>query len=126
MTQRTSRADRLTMPLARDAIRILAEARGGCIRPIQLRRTNLDTGQVDQQVIPCGPPSKPPARPAPNEAGTCALSNAATAGTSRTNPNRNRPTPTSRRSTGSPCAPKRRSAATRPKHAATTRPGSMS
>jgi hypothetical protein len=32
MTQRTSRADRLTMPLARDAIRILAEARDGCIR----------------------------------------------------------------------------------------------
>ena len=24
------------------------------IRPVQLRRTNLDTGQVDQQIIPCG------------------------------------------------------------------------
>jgi hypothetical protein len=54
MTQRTSRADRLTMPLARDAIRVLADARDGCIRPVQLRRTNLDTGQVDQQIIPCG------------------------------------------------------------------------
>jgi hypothetical protein len=28
--------------------------RGGCLRPVQLRRTNLDTGQVDQQIIPCG------------------------------------------------------------------------
>jgi hypothetical protein len=54
MTGRTSRAERLTMPLARDAIRVLAEARGGCLRPVQLRRTNLDTGQVDQQIIPCG------------------------------------------------------------------------
>src|ERR1035441_10999222 len=50
----TSRAERLTMPLARDAIRGLAEARGGCLRPVQLRRTNLDTGQVEQQIIPCG------------------------------------------------------------------------
>jgi hypothetical protein len=54
MTERTSRAERLTMPLARDAIRVLAEARGGCLRPVQLRRTSLDTGQVDQQIIPCG------------------------------------------------------------------------
>src|ERR1039458_8742029 len=54
MTGRTSRAERLTMPLARDAIRVLADARGGCIRPVQLRRTNLDTGQADQQIIPCG------------------------------------------------------------------------
>ena len=53
MTQRTSRADRLTMPLSRTAIRTLAEAGGGCIRPVQLRRTNLDTWQVDQQIIPC-------------------------------------------------------------------------
>ena len=54
MTQRTTRADRLQMPLARDAIRVLAEARGGCIRPVQLRRTDLTTGEVDQQIIPCG------------------------------------------------------------------------
>ncbi len=54
MTDRTTRAERLAMPLARDAIRIMAEASGGCIRPVQLRRTNADTGQVDQQIIPCG------------------------------------------------------------------------
>ena len=54
MTGRTSRASRLTMPLARGAIRVLAEARGGCVRPVQLRRANLDTGQVDQQIIARG------------------------------------------------------------------------
>ena len=54
MTERTTRADRLKMPLARDAIRIMTEASGGCIRPVQLRRTNVDTGEVTQQVIPCG------------------------------------------------------------------------
>ena len=126
MTGPTSRAERLTMPLARDAIRVLAEARGGCIRPVQLRRTNLDTGQVDQQIIPCGSTLKRPARPAPRGPGTCAPSNAATAGTSRTNPTPGRPNPTRLRSTGSPCVPRRRSAATKPKPAATTRPGSMS
>ena len=54
MTERTTRAERLAMPLARDAIRQLTEARGGCTRPVQLRRTNTDTGQVDQVLIPCG------------------------------------------------------------------------
>jgi hypothetical protein len=54
MTDRTTRAERLAMPLARDAIRIVAEASGGCIRPVQLRRTNADTGEVTQQIIPCG------------------------------------------------------------------------
>jgi hypothetical protein len=54
MTDRTTRAERLAMPLATSAIRMLAEASGGCIRPVQLRRTNAVTGQVDQQIIPCG------------------------------------------------------------------------
>ena len=54
MTGRTTRAERIAMPLARDAIRQLTEARGGCTRPVQLRRTDTDTGQVDQVLIPCG------------------------------------------------------------------------
>jgi hypothetical protein len=54
MTDRTTRAERLAMPLARDAIRMLTEASDGCIRPVQLRRTSTDTGEVTQQVIPCG------------------------------------------------------------------------
>ena len=42
------------MPLARQVVRDLAVEHGACIRPVQLRRTNLDTGQVDQVLVPCG------------------------------------------------------------------------
>jgi hypothetical protein len=42
------------MPLARSALREVTEAAGGCTRPIQMRRTNLATSQVDHQMIPCG------------------------------------------------------------------------
>jgi hypothetical protein len=54
MTPRTTRAQRLAMPLARDVVRDLAAEHGGCIRPVQLRRTDLDTGRVEQVLIPCG------------------------------------------------------------------------
>ena len=40
------------MPLARDVVRDLAVEHGACIRPVQLRRTNLDTGEVDQVLVP--------------------------------------------------------------------------
>src|SRR5215469_3132869 len=54
MTARTTRAERMAQPRAADAVRMLAEASGGCIRPVQLRRTNLDTGQTEQVIVPCG------------------------------------------------------------------------
>jgi hypothetical protein len=54
MTPRTTRAQRLAMPLARDVVRNLAAEHGGCIRPVQLRRTDLDTGRVEQVLVPCG------------------------------------------------------------------------
>ena len=53
-TTRTTRAERMAMPLARQVVRDLAVEHGACIRPVQLRRTNLDTGQVDQVLVPCG------------------------------------------------------------------------
>ena len=49
-----SRAQRLAMPLARDVVRQIAEDHGACIRPVQLRRTDLDTGRVEQVLVPCG------------------------------------------------------------------------
>jgi len=49
-----SRAERLTLPLARSAIRDLTLAAGGCIRPVQMRRTSTVTGETDYQMIPCG------------------------------------------------------------------------
>ena len=54
VTGRTTRAQRMAMPLAREVVRDLAVEHGACIRPIQLRRTNLDTGAVDQVLVPCG------------------------------------------------------------------------
>jgi hypothetical protein len=42
------------MPLARDVVIGLAVEHGACIRPVQLRRTNLHTGQVDHVLVPCG------------------------------------------------------------------------
>ena len=54
MTGTSTRAERMTMPLARDSIRKIAEASGGCLRPVQLRRTDTVTGQCETIMIPCG------------------------------------------------------------------------
>jgi hypothetical protein len=54
MTETSTRAQRLATPLARDAIRKIAEASGGCLRPVQLRRTDTETGQISHVMVPCG------------------------------------------------------------------------
>jgi hypothetical protein len=54
MTTTSTRAERMTMPLARDSIRKIAEASGGCLRPVQLRRTDTVTGKSETIMIPCG------------------------------------------------------------------------
>ena len=51
---KTTRAQRMAMPLARQVVQDLAVEHGACIRPIQLRRTNLDTGETDTVLVPCG------------------------------------------------------------------------
>lgn len=42
------------MPLARDVVRDLAVEHGACVRPVQLRRTDLVTGQAEPVLVPCG------------------------------------------------------------------------
>jgi hypothetical protein len=54
MTNRQSRTERAATPLARDSIRKIAESIGGCLRPVQLRRTDKLTGAVEQVMKPCG------------------------------------------------------------------------
>ena len=54
MTGHQSRAERAAFPLARDAIRKIAEACGGCLRPVQLRRTDTVTGESVSMMVPCG------------------------------------------------------------------------
>jgi hypothetical protein len=44
----------MAMPLARHVVRDLAAEHGACLRPVQLRRTEIDTGHVEQVLIPCG------------------------------------------------------------------------
>ncbi|HEV8274786.1 MAG TPA: replication initiator [Streptosporangiaceae bacterium] len=54
MTERTTRAERMSRPHIRDVIKAVAEDHGACPRPVQLRKTNLATGEVEQVLIPCG------------------------------------------------------------------------
>jgi hypothetical protein len=42
------------MPLARNVVKEVAAGHGACLRPVQLRRTDIDTGHVEQVLIPCG------------------------------------------------------------------------
>ncbi len=42
------------MPLARSVVRQIAAEHGACVRPVQLRRTDVSTGQVEQILVPCG------------------------------------------------------------------------
>src|SRR5215472_17830857 len=44
----------MAMPLARDVVKDVAIEHGGCIRPVQLRRTDLATGETEQVLVPCG------------------------------------------------------------------------
>jgi hypothetical protein len=53
MTERSTPVIQITGPQARAALRQVTQDRGGCIRPVQLRRTNLDTGEVTRILIPC-------------------------------------------------------------------------
>src|SRR6266481_3429979 len=51
---RTTRAERMAMPLARQVVKDLAAEHGACLRPVQLRRTEIETGHIEQVLIPCG------------------------------------------------------------------------
>src|SRR5215472_13018345 len=44
----------MALPLARAVVKDLAAEHGACLRPVQLRRTEIDTGHVEQVLIPCG------------------------------------------------------------------------
>jgi hypothetical protein len=51
---KTTRAQRMAMPLAHDVVRDLAVENGACVRPIQLRRTDKETGETETVLVPCG------------------------------------------------------------------------
>ena len=84
-TGKATRVQRMAMPLAREVVRDLAVEHGACIRPIQLRRTNLDTARPVRCSSRAGTPSATSARPARNGLSHFGPPNAGKAGTSRTN-----------------------------------------
>ena len=49
-----SRADRMSMPMAKDVLRKVAEDAGVCIKPLAIRRTDTETGRTDIIDVPCG------------------------------------------------------------------------
>src|SRR3954470_16424168 len=49
-----SRADRARQPRARDVLRETAVEFGVCVRPLPIRRVDLDTGEVEIVDLPCG------------------------------------------------------------------------
>ena len=51
---RTTRVERMAAPLARQVVREVAAEHGACLRPVQLRRTDTVTGEVEQVMKPCG------------------------------------------------------------------------
>jgi hypothetical protein len=121
-TTRVTRADRMVMPIAGDVLRDVAVENGACIRPIQLRLTDRETGQTETSWSRAGARWTRFARRAPSGPRHCAPPNAGKAGTSRTNPT-SPPAPPPRTSAGGlPCAPKPSVTATRPRRPGRTPP----
>jgi hypothetical protein len=54
--RRTPRAIRMAQPLARDVVEAIAVQNGVCIRPVPLRRQDIETGAVEIVDVPCGAP----------------------------------------------------------------------
>ena len=114
-TTRTTRAERLAMPLAREVVHDLAVEHGACIRPVQLRRTNLDTGEIEQVLVPCGHTLASVCPSCAERARRCGPRNAGKAGTSSTSPSSTPTRPPRTSGGGSGNAPKPSGSAIRPR-----------
>ncbi|MBB6174704.1 hypothetical protein HNR23_004764 [Nocardiopsis mwathae] len=53
-TGKTTRVERMAQPLAREVAEQVAADKGVCIRPVALRRTDLETGATEVVDVPCG------------------------------------------------------------------------
>src|SRR5699024_725313 len=53
-TGKSTRAERLAQPLAREVAEQVAADHGVCIRPVSLRRTDIATGATEIVDVPCG------------------------------------------------------------------------
>ena len=84
--RRGTRAERLAMPLARNVVKDLAAEHGACLRPVQLRRTEVATGWVEQVLVPCGHTLASVCPPCAERARRSGPPSAGKAGTWTTNP----------------------------------------
>ena len=50
----TTRAERAALPLAKEVARTVAENNGVCIRPVPVKRVDLETGDAEIIDVPCG------------------------------------------------------------------------
>jgi hypothetical protein len=90
----------MAMPIARDSIRKVAEAVGGCPRPIQMRRTDTATGQTEQIMKPCGATLASICPPCAERAKALRVIQCREGWHLEDEPDPARPPPTRRRSTG--------------------------
>ena len=111
---KTTRAQRMAMPLARDVVKDIAINHGGCIRPVQLRRTDLATGETEQVLVPCGHTLASVCPACAERAKNLRAAQCREAGTSTTNPTSSPTRPPTAKNGGSRTAPRSRPAATRP------------
>lgn len=49
-----ARSTRMAVPLAKNVLKEIAAEYGVCVRPIAIRRTDVDTGQTEIMEVPCG------------------------------------------------------------------------
>ena len=123
---RASRAERMAMPLVRDVVREVAVEHGACIRPIQLRRRDVDTGEVEQVLVPCGHTLASVCPSCAERAKTLRSAQCREGWHLEDEPDLTPDRPPTIRSGGLPCVPKPSSIATRPLLQGMTRPTSMS
>lgn len=81
-----SRAARMAVPMAIQVVKEMAAEYSVCLRPVSLRRTDLNTGHTESSTCRVAPPARTSARPAPNAPAGYARPRSGRAGTAPTNP----------------------------------------
>jgi hypothetical protein len=118
---KTTRAQRMAMPLAREVVKDLAVEHGACIRPDPAPPHEPRHRRGGCRARPLGTPWRTSALLAPRGPGRCGRRSAGKAGISRTNPTSSPTRPPTARSSGSENVPRPSSSATGPTQPGRTR-----
>ena len=93
MTGRTTRADRMAQPTARDAVRAVARTTARVCGRCSCAASTRTPARPNRCSSRAAPPWRPSARPAPSVPAACGRPSAGKAGTSRPSPSRPAPAP---------------------------------